>query len=85
VLPLLLPPLSLCQKVSLADDDEGVLTQWRTSEQGTLEVVADAEKGRFKTSEMYIVLYSCKRGSLNVVYTWEGSSASLAARTATVR
>jgi hypothetical protein len=31
----------------------------------------------------YVVLFSCKRGSLNVVYTWEGAQASLAARTAT--
>ena len=39
-------------QMTLADDDEAVLTQWRTSEQGDLEKVADSARGLFKTSEM---------------------------------
>ena len=37
----------------------------------------------FESSEMYVVGYTCKRGSLRVLYTWEGQQASLKARAAT--
>ena len=69
--------------MSLADDAEAVLRVWRTSEEGALEPVEASSRGYFESNGMYVVCYSCKMGSLHVVYTWEGAQASLASRTAT--
>ena len=70
-------------KLSLADDQEAVLRVFQTGEDGLLHALEPEKFGIFSSSEMYVIVYSCKMGSLNVVYTWEGKMASLSARTAT--
>jgi len=70
-------------KLSLAEDQEAVLRVFQTGEDGLLHALEPEQFGIFSSSEMYVIVYSCKMGSLNVVYTWEGKTASLSARTAT--
>jgi hypothetical protein len=70
-------------KISLADDQEAVLRMFQTGANGLLNAVEPEKMGVFSSSEMYVILYSCKMGSLNIVYSWEGNQASLSARTAT--
>ena len=68
--------------MTLADDPDATLSVFRVDEEsGTLVLLEGADVGVLRSSEMYVVLYVCKMGSLNLVYTWEGQQALLSSRT----
>ena len=77
-------------KIGLADDPDAQLRVFIVDEAaGVLRDIQEdqnAQLGVFRSSDMHVIMYSCKRGKegkggLHIVYTWEGDQAPLSART----
>ncbi|KAH8075233.1 hypothetical protein JL721_1230 [Aureococcus anophagefferens] len=80
----------VCLTMDLADDETGYVRVFRVDDDNELLELANSGEGYgvgpeascWTSSDMIIACYGCKNGALHVVYTWEGDTASLKARTA---